>query len=104
MFSRQDNHMIISFCSQSNLAITSLELNRTALNRPMVEDRCLWKRESCPVLQGWVEFGVGAMWLEQSHPPCFFPYGQGSLQSLSKSFYCAICWIVICNAAMTKYK
>lgn len=48
--------MIISFCSQLNLPITNPELNRSALSRPVVEGRCLWERERCPVLQGWVEF------------------------------------------------
>lgn len=42
------------------------------------------------------------LWLEPSHGPRFFPFREGPRPSLSKSFHCAICWIVIYNAAATE--
>lgn len=43
------------------------------------------------------------LWLEQSHPPRFSAFGEGPIQSLLESFDCAICWIVIYNAATAEY-
>lgn len=44
------------------------------------------------------------LWLEQCHPPHFSAFGEGPIQSLVESFDCAICWIIIYNAATAQYR
>lgn len=97
-----------SFFSQQNLPIANLKPNRTALSsqcQGLADSRR--GKEGVLSCKPKLSFCAGTMpWLEQSHLSTFLPFWGGPCvsQCLSESFHCAICWVVICNAAMTEYK
>lgn len=71
------------FCSQYNLPIASLKPNGTAVSRQCRRTAVSRRgKEGVLSYKSELSFCAGtALWLEQSHPPRFFPFGEGPIQS-----------------------